>query len=403
MIDRLSRFARTDVRYLVESGFWLYAGQAISLVVALVSALAFANLLDPELYGNYKYILSVTSLLSIFTVSGLASALPRAAARGFDESLKAAFALTLRYSPAIMFIAGGLGVYYILNGNSTLGTSILIAGAATPIIGAASLFRPYLIGKKEFRLAGILSAIQTTIPPIATIAVVIFSKNVVALVATYFVSSALVTLALYHLTKSSHSGNGVDPELAHIGFNVSMINAINTVASKIDDILIFQLLGGSQLATYTFATAIPEQIRGSLKHITSLAVPKFALKDKETLKRVVKRNSYIIFAFSFLIMVTYVLLSPTIFAYLFPTYNSAVPYSQVYSLTLLTSLVLASSYFDAQAAVKEKYFLSFVSAFAITTTTVIGVIYAGIWGAIVGRVIARVIIVSATALTIKYH
>ncbi len=360
MIESLSRMTRLDMRYILQSGFWLYAGHAVTLLVALGTAIAFANLISPEIYGNYKYILSVTSILGVLTLSGLASALPRAAARGYDGSLHEAFVLTLKWSVGMFLIAGAVGSYYLFQGNTTLGVSFLIAGSATPLITAASLFRPYLIGKKEFRLVGALTVLQTAVPPVATVLMVLVTHSVVALIATYFVSTTLTAYIAYRVVSARATGS-VDPELTHIGKNISIMNVITAAVGQLDNILIFQLLGGAELALYTFATAIPEQARGSLKHIASIALPKFAVKEKAAMKAATQKNSLTLLGMTVVITIVYILLAPFIFSTLFPVYMSAVPYSQVFALTIMTSMVLASTYLDAQAAIREKYILNFVA------------------------------------------
>ena len=66
------KWTKTDMIYLARGGFWLTLGQVISSLSAFLLAIAFANLLPKETYGEYKYILSIASILAIPTLTGMA-------------------------------------------------------------------------------------------------------------------------------------------------------------------------------------------------------------------------------------------------------------------------------------------------------------------------------------------
>ncbi len=398
------RYTKTDMVYLVQGGFWLYLGNAITMAVSLGTAIAFANLLSPELYGNYKYILSVTGVLGALTLSGLGTAVTRSVARGYEGTLSHAFMLMVRWSPLISISAGVAAVYYISQGNLTLGISFVIAGFTLPFITATSLFRPFLVGKKQFFSASILGVIQNTLPAVATIAAVFLTSNVVILIGVYFISQTIVYGSLYLYIKNHLvTNNSIDSSFESLGKHVSVMNFISAVAGRLDSILIFQLLGGTELAIFTFATTIPDQLRGSLKNISALAVPQFALRSKRELKVTFIRKSLLIFVLTAALAALYALIAPYFFAFALPQYVDSIIYSQVYSLSIITSLVLASAYLDSQIAIKEKYFMNIASAFTMIVTSVIGILFFGLWGAIVARVVSRIIISLLASIVIIRH
>ena len=84
ILRRSQKYTGTDNVYLAKSGFWLTLGQFFSLVVTFLSAVAFANLLDPTTYGNYKYVLSLLGILAVFCLDGMRTAVTQAVARGFE-------------------------------------------------------------------------------------------------------------------------------------------------------------------------------------------------------------------------------------------------------------------------------------------------------------------------------
>lgn len=397
------KYLKTDMVYAASGGFWLFLGQALNALVALVLAVAFANLLEPEKYGNYKYVISLAGIIGALTLTGLGTAITRAVARGHDGVLVRSFRLSLLWSGGMIAIGALGGVYYLLNNNELLGYSLLLVGASSPIISASSLYRPFLIGKKEFKRATFYGLAQSSVPALVVLFGLVVKLPVLALIVMYFLANAVVIFHLYKKTSLLAENSDTDDDTERLGKHVSVMNVISTIAGKLDSILLFQFMGGAQLALFAFATAIPDHLRGTLKNVAALAVPKLANKEKNELKRTVFSKTILIFALTLVLVVLYIVAAPFIFRLFFPSYEEAIIYTQVYAITILLSLTLSSVYFDAQVAIKERYILNILSATTIIITTVSGVYFFGIWGAIFSRIIARLIIVSASALLIFKH
>ncbi|MBI2627398.1 oligosaccharide flippase family protein [Candidatus Nomurabacteria bacterium] len=111
------KYTGTDNVYLARGGFWLGSGQMFSMAVAFLSAVAFANLLNPEIYGKYKYILSLAELLEISALVGMGAAVTQAVARNIEGSFYTAFKTKLKW--ALLGSLGALAgaIYYWMKGN----------------------------------------------------------------------------------------------------------------------------------------------------------------------------------------------------------------------------------------------------------------------------------------------
>src|SRR3989344_3749954 len=99
------------------------------------------------------------------------------------------------------------------------------------------------------------------------------------------------------------------------------MSVLNTVAGQIDKILLWQFLGPVQVATYAFAIAIPEQLKGPLKGMGGIVLPKFAAQSPEEILRSIpllwrKLGLYAVGLFC--ISAAYIVAAPYIFAFLFP-------------------------------------------------------------------------------------
>ncbi|MEK7173830.1 MAG: hypothetical protein AAB710_01975, partial [Patescibacteria group bacterium] len=67
----LTRFLQTDVRYLARSTAWLSMGSVIGTTVAFILSLAYARYISKDVYGSYRFILSVIGMAGIFSLPGM--------------------------------------------------------------------------------------------------------------------------------------------------------------------------------------------------------------------------------------------------------------------------------------------------------------------------------------------
>lgn len=402
-LRKSEKYTKTDMLYLTSGGFWLFFGQGVSVIAALTLAVAFANLIEPEKYGNYKYVLTLAGVIGVFTLTGLTTAVTRATARGHEGTLPYAFRLSLTWSIVMVLIALlGAGYYYI-NENIFLASSLLIIGATSPIITAASLYRPFLMGRKNFKKASLFGILQSVVPTLSVLLGVLLSLPLIALVLIYFISTTIILSFLYQYTVKLVKNEEVDSITNFLGKHLSIMGIISTVGNRLDSILIFQLLGGTELAIYTLATTVPDTIRGSLKNIDTLAMPKFSVKEREDVKRAVWSKTPLIFSITLSIAIAYAFAAPYIFEILFPKYLASIPFTQVYALIIPLSFALASAYFDSQAAVKERYILNISNTIFKIAAVVAGIYFFGIMGAIIARVATRIFNVGLSALFIARH
>jgi O-antigen/teichoic acid export membrane protein len=397
------KYIKTDMVYAASGGFWLFFGQAAAAVFSLVLAIAFANLIEPEKYGNYKYVLSLAGIIGALTLTGLGTAVTRAVARGHEGTLRYAFRLMLIWSIGMVALSAAAGSYYLFKDNIFLGLSLFIIGATSPIIAAASLYRPFLMGKREFRKVAIFGILQGGLPTLSVLIALVLHAPLLALVAVYFIVNAVTVWLLYTRAATHAKNNETDPITNHLGKHLSVMGIVAAVAGKLDSILIFQLLGGAELAIFSLATTIPDTIRGSLKNITALATPKFAKMSKEEMREAVWSKTKLVFFGIAAVTIAYIIAAPYLFKFLFPLYIESTIYSQVYALTLLASLVMASAYLDAQVAVKERYILNISNNTITIVSVVVGIYFFGIWGAIFARLFARVTNALLSAFIIAKH
>lgn len=386
-------WTKTDMIYLAMGGFWLASGQIIASISSFLTVMVFANLLPPETYGTYKYILSIAGILSISTLSGMGTSIMQSVSRGFDGSINKVIKTQIKYG-LIGSLAGiTISIYYLLNNNIILASCFLIVSIFFPIMEACDIYLPYLLGKKQFKLSTKYINISRILILMSMTIIIIVTKNLFYIILTYyFLWSLLRYLFLKISLKKFKPNNNVDNSTITYGKHLSLINIIPLLSSTIDKIMVFNGLGGFELAIYSIVIAPPEQIRGFLKVFNVLAAPKMSIGEEENIKRAVFHKIKIMVLFLTFIILIYILFCPIFFRLIFNKYQEFFYYSSIYSISLLTSgpLMLLNSFLQSRKKTKEILKNNILTSSIQLMLIIPSFYFWGILGIIISKIISGV-------------
>ncbi|XOB42201.1 MAG: oligosaccharide flippase family protein [Candidatus Nealsonbacteria bacterium] len=390
LLKKSERYTQTDMIYLAKSGFWLTLGQIISTAASLLLAIAFANLLDPVTYGNYKYILSLVGMLGILTLSAMRIAIIQATARGLEGSFYTGFKVRLKWGILASLTAIGLAAYYWFKGNYLLPIPLLISALFLPLMQASQVYESFLIGKKLFSIHVKYSVFRRIVSAGAIIITLFITKNLFWLIAVYLVSHTFLNYSFYLITKSKFKPNKKeDPQTLSYGKHLTLMGVISVVANYLDRILLFTLVGSAQLAIYSFAILIPDQIKSLMKqNVGTLAFPKLSIRSREEIKLNIMQKFWKLFFLTGVVAVIYVIIASFLYKIFFPQYLDSIPYSRLFALSFIAvPITLLSTIFQAQMMKKELYIIRIVPVIRIILLVVLTPLY-GIWGVIIAQISA---------------
>lgn len=391
---RSESFFKTDMVYLAKGSFWFSFAQVIVSLSSFALAVAFAHFVNKEAYGQYKYILSLAGLLGTFTLTGLPPAVLRSITKGYEGSLSHAFWKNIKWSTLLFIAALSMSGYYFAHGNSSLGISLLLVGSLWPWFQSSNLYNSYLISKKDFKRNAIYFDIIGNLFPIACLLVAMsITANPVWLVAVYLASNTFIGLIMYRKVVTFYKPKGeIDPEMLGYSKHLSLMNIVTGIAANLDQVLIFHYIGAAELAIYNFAIAIPNQTKGPLKGLRNLIFPKFIERSDKEIKAGIGRKFLMLFALGLAITVVYIALAPYIYKIFFPKYLDAVFYSQIFALSILSiTFSPADIYLAAKKKIGEQYILNVTMSVIQIIVVAIAVIFWGLFGLIVARVVLRLI------------
>lgn len=397
------KWTKTDMVYLASGGFWLTLGQFFSMASSLLLAVAFANLLPTETYGNYKYILSIASILSIPTLQGINTSLVQAIARGYEGSLMPALKTKMKWGLLGGISSLALSGYYYFNHNFTLTICFLIAAVFIPLMESFIIYGPLLTGKKLFKENTIYGIVSQIISMFSMLSVIYFTDSIILIIATYFLSNFLLRFFFFIYVYKKHVSNKEeDTKTINYGKHLSLMEVIDTIYGQMDKILIFHFLGAYELAIYSFAILPPEQIKAVVKLALPLSLPKFAKSSLQEIKKTIFQKMAKMTLFLFIIMMLYILVAPLFYNILFPKYLESIKYSQIYITSILaSSVILPYSALRAQKLTKQLYKINIISPLFQIAVLFVFVTNFGLMGAIISRIINRVFNLVITSFIIK--
>ncbi len=392
----LEPYTKTDMVYVVRGGFWLSVGQAAASFSAFFAAVAYANVLSPELYGTYKFIISLAGILAAFTLPGINSTITRAVAIGKSGSVFSGTTVRFLGSLVGLLATCCIAAYYYYNGNNTLALATLVLAVFLPFFDTFNVVGAYFHGKQDFRRDALYSNFIRIAAVLILIGGVFLTQNLFILLGLYFGSYSILRIIVFaFVLRREKIHEESDPEAIPYGIHLSAMNILNLVAAQIDKVLIFHYLGAIEVAIYSIATALPEHLKSFVRNAATLAAPKYSKLTEEEARQSLPNlwRKMIIFTTLLLLGVgSYIILAPAFFRIVFPDYLAAIPYSQVYALAVLTGvMVLPVSLIQYQQRTREMYILNIVNY-----TIQIGALAAfiplwGIWGAVCARLLSFVV------------
>jgi O-antigen/teichoic acid export membrane protein len=398
------KFTGTDNIYIATHGSYLGIGNLINIIASFLLAMAFAKLLPREVYGDYRYIISIVTIIGIFALPGMDDAVLQATANKFEGSLKKGFKEKLRWSMlgSLSCLVVG-GYFFFFKENPALTISFLIAGAFFPIMQSTGLYLSYLGGKKLFKAQVKYNVLTQIISSLAIIVTLFLTNNIIILVLVYFSSyTTLSTIFILLSVKKFPANKNENEEFIKFGKHLSFLRILSTIASQIDKILLFNFIGPINLAIYSFAILPASEADLFLKNIRALALPKLANREKEEIKKtLIKKVAKATILIAPLVLI-YILVAPYLFRIFFPEYMDSVFYSQLFFLTILafpgTFVALA---FQAKMAKKELYWFSITTSLILITLLIILTPVYGILGVIFARLINQFIAIAIAVYFFK--
>lgn len=401
-IQKLEHLLGFKLRYFIEGGTWLAIGKITATGASFILSVAYARYLSRGLYGDYRYVLSVMGIAGILALPGIATAITRGVARGYEGTFRQGGQIIFLSSFGITLISFGAAVFFFLLGNTTLASGFTVVAIGAPFVEGLGNWRAYFDGKKEFKrktLYNLWQQLFNVIVMAAAVAVIVLfhfgaAKSIAFLFLAYAIGKGLpnIIISKHALTRVS-AASPKEPGSLRYGLHLSALNIPSTVANYLDAVLLHAFLGPAALAVYSFAIAIPEQIKAFLGIPIDMVFPRFSEKKlTKDFKKSLVYAALKLTAISALVVAVYIFAAPFVYSTFFPRYMDSIRLSQVFTLPLIFfPFTIFNTALKAEGNVRKIYIYNLTAPIIQITLLIALIPTFGLWGAINARIIAKLI------------
>lgn len=392
LVSYFSKLFHVDASYILKGGFWLGIDQAVSVLASVVLTIAFANLLPKEIYGTYRYIISLFGIMSIATLPNMNIAVTSSVSKGYEGSIDTILATRIRWGTMGSLASVLIAIYYMSVGSAEIAIGLCIVALFLPFSDSLTISGAFLKGKKLFREQAGFTVLTRTVSASALLVALFFTNNLFIILLAYFVPYLIMRGSVYiYVRRRFISNTNEDAGVITYGKHLSAIQVMNTVINYLDNILIFHLLGPISLAGYTIALAPVNKLLQVVSIMPDLALPKFANRSYAEVRQSLIRKILRVEIIMVVGVMLYIFFAPFLFRTFLPQYIDSIFYSQLLSVVLLAApFGLIYTLFQAHALKKKLYQYNISIRVVQTILTILLVSFYGIIGAVIGRILFQI-------------
>jgi O-antigen/teichoic acid export membrane protein len=344
VLRKTERYTRTDMLYVFRSGFWSLFSQGIGSLSSFVVVVLLANLLSKESFGQYRFILSIISILTLFTLPGIATAITRAIARKQNVDFPKIARIKIQFGFIGLWATLAMALFYFLNGNTELASALIVTAIFLPFIEPFAIYGAYYKGKQDFKTGAIYESISRIFQSAVIIIMALITKNILAILGAFLAGQILARFFFYKKTMrdaglqamAEDLGKDHDEDIIKYGKHLSGIQILSTITANIDKLLVWHFLGAEILAIYYVALTIPKNIVLLCNIIPRIALPKFSQNTWEPHERAkIVRKLFLFLGMLMIPAILYFLLVPFVMPIIFKTYAASLSVAGVLAFLII--------------------------------------------------------------------
>ncbi|MCX6654452.1 MAG: flippase [Candidatus Bathyarchaeota archaeon] len=305
----------SDEKTIIKGSFWVYAGNAASLIIAFLSTVILSRILDREDWGIFASVLSVSYFMGIFVDFGFTYTLTHYTStlgtRGQYSKLKLYLNKLLRYR-FILILVFAAGIFLASEWISeffhvTDGAKYFQISALFFIFSSAfTTFDVILTGLKKFRVGAIFTFLDYALRLIIALIFIYFGFGVVGVILGYTAAFVFVTfLAIYALRgilfqtpSEEHYKVESMSEMFVFGGMMGIAQLAVMLMVWTDSLMIGAMMGATFVGVYKIAISISTSLGGAIGAINKVVFPVLVgieAKEKESaadLNKILKYGSF---------------------------------------------------------------------------------------------------------------
>ncbi len=307
----LSKKAGLDLPYFINNGFWVSLKYGFLAITGLLISISFTRLSSKELLGQYQFVLSFLSVVSLLALSGLNTSALKSVTQNQDAAIIKAVKLSFLTSLIGVPIIIGWGAYEIFfQAQIILGWTFIVAGLIFPFFYAPNTWYVYFEGKSLFKASAIRAIIINLFSTIILILGIFLKFDLLGIIIAYLLSNTILQGIFYlEVVKKikNKSANFLD---VRYGIYVSVQKFVYGLYNNIPPIAISFVFGFEFVAIYYITYFVIGTISGFLSALAATYMPLLFKNIKLSYGKIIIQNIFIgiIFLIGFVIFLKYLFL-----------------------------------------------------------------------------------------------
>lgn len=361
-----------NLPYFINNGFWVSLKYGFLALTGLLVSISFTRLSGKEILGQYQFILSFLSTISLLALPGLNTAALKSVAQNHEASIIKAVKLSFLASLIGVPIIVGWGTYQIFfQSQATLGWALVFSGIIFPFFYAPNTWYVYFEGKTFFKGSAIRSMAINLLSAVALILGIFLKFDLVGIIAVYLLSNTILQ-GIFYLEVARKISNKKDDFLdTKYGIYVSVQKFTYGLYNNIPPMAISFVFGFESVAVYYITYFVIGTISSLLSALSAVYMPLLFKNIKLNFGRIIFQNILIgiMFLIGFAIFLKYFFLLIYGESYL---ESLKLGYALAFLLILMPVRIFLINYFTTQkknGLIIASFVISNVLAFAIFLAT----------------------------------
>lgn len=254
---------------VISNQFYNTIRFVLSVLIAMATIKIITSKLDPELFGVYRYVLSVASICAISTMTGVGKILGGYVAKDYHGTVKKSTLFSFKTGTIGVLVLLIFGFYSLIEKQNHIESILFFVSAA--------VFLPYFIFPRyESILAGLERfkdiliygfASQISLLSTALIMLLLFDQGILAFgISQLVIASLSFTLIFFYCLKYLKNDT-VDRGFLRHSFILSLVGLGSVIIVPGIQVYLKSSLGNAALAYFVIATSISTKIIAVVKPI----------------------------------------------------------------------------------------------------------------------------------------
>ncbi|OHB59818.1 MAG: hypothetical protein A2173_01025 [Planctomycetes bacterium RBG_13_44_8b] len=398
MIDEGIGFIKNTRQYSARI-FWSNLNQQLQTVSNIALSIIFIKFAGKELYGQYLFVHALLSMFMIISIPGAMTVMFRTIAQGYEGVYRRATRFMFFWSLFGIPLVALLGLFFYLFKTKILGITLIACAVFFPFDTGLRSWTIFLKARSKFKELTVYSSIMTLVRMIVLTAAILFSRNIIVIMVTYFLVECSFNIFYYFRTLSSLRNDDVDLSWKRQSYALTIMDLSAAVFDRADVALVGFLLPMDQVAIYGLVMKFVGLFFGVIRNTNEVILPKLYRSEKITIG-----YFYKFFLLFFIVPVIFypILKYPILLLYGRECWDVVV-LSRVYIAVLpfyfLTSIT--NSFMVKYQLNKEINFSRIIAIIAVIVLYSTLIPLYGLWGGVISSMLYFVIQLSTNLIMLK--